>query len=339
MKYKIEKTGIDTTGYDSIFPNVETGVVMIDIESGNDYILEPTLPEKYDLIVSSETPLTFLHHLKTIHRERADIVLVKGVINDDFKYLKETGYITQLGLHYPSCVENIMSSEGISWISMKLSPLNFDLGMIKYCEDKGIGIIGVIEDKIDYPETFNLSFYARYCNIVLLPISSNFMDRQEYLLDLVGKDSPKEVEMKKSVHKNGKLNIGVSLKINEDLIIPCPSNNTLLYPSEAVFCLGGFIEKTPKQDPEEYDELEKLVYNLWESTYKDTTFDRSKLLNIFRYRISDILDKPYNIGRISDYAVVFVIKYKKKDIRNYLLFIKEDNSLYFSKLKNTEEEE
>ena len=332
--YKIEKAGIDTTGYDSVLVGIDTGVIMTDTKSGNDYILEPTIPEDAKIIVKCDKPENLLYHLTTIHRTSADIVLTEE-INEDYLFLHENGYATQLGLLYPESVEKVMKSEGISWISLRLSPLDFDLGMIKYCEEVGIKIIGVIEDTY-LPETFNLSFYSRYCDIVLLPPSQNFMDRQEYLLSLVGQESPKEVEMTKSIHKPGKVDIGVSLKINDQLIIPCPSKTVLLDPAETVFCFGGFIEKTPTLEPE--DELEKAVYNLWEGMERDG-YNREELLNVLRYRISALLDKPYNIGKISEYAVVFVVRYGRKDIRNYIMFIKEDCSLFFSNLKNAETKE
>lgn len=337
MKYKIEKTGVDTTGYESIFPcNIDTRVIMIDMKSGNDFILEPTLPEKYELIVNCDNPTNLLYHLNTIHKEQADIVLVDE-ITEDYLFLQEGGYIMGLGLQYPESVEKVMKSEHVSWISLRLSPLDFDLGMIKYCEEAGIGIIGIVEDTDDLPETFNLSFYSRYCNIVLLPISDRFIDKQEYLLGLIGQESPKEVEMTKSVHKpGGKMEIGVSLKINDDLIIPCPSPRVLLDPSETVFCFGGWEEKAPEHKPE--NEFEKVVYNFWDSMEKDG-LSRGELLNLLRYRIASFIDKPYNIGKISEYAIVFVIRFKKKDIQNYILFITKDNNMYFSNLKNTEDKE
>jgi len=334
-KYKIEKVGVNTIGYDSIYPDIDTRVIMTDIKSANDFILEPTFPSSSELIVKCDHAVNLLYHLKVLHRSSADIVLVDKV-DDDYKFLNENGYITELGLNEPKDVKEIKEAEGISWISLRLGPLNFNYEIIKYCEKSGIKIIGLYDDNKNIPLTFNLSFYARYCDIVLLPVSQDFKDRQEYLLELVSLDSPNQVEMTKSVHKSGNIEIGVSLKLRDDLIIPCPEINTLLYPEEVVFCLGGYVDECPNKE-EPVDEFEVIANNTWNSLNKEGT--REELLNRFRYSITSLIDKSYNIGKISKYAIVYVIRYKKKDIRSYVVFINKDNDLYISKIENTEEKE
>ena len=335
--YKIEKTGINTTGYDSVFPGVDTGVIMTDISSGNDFILEPTLPEDYELIVRCDHYYNLQYHLTALKKTRADIVLVDKV-DDEYLFLKENGYIGELGLNEPKSVKDIVNNPGISWITLRMGPLNFDYEIIKHCEKNDIKVMGLYEDNPKIPLTFGLSFYARYCNIVLLPVLQDFKELQEYLIGLVGMESPIQLEMTKSIHKSGSIDIGASLKLSEDLIIPCPEPKTLLSPDEVVFKLGGFEDRVPeKKEPEEGDDVEKCAYNLWESMEKEG-HDRGELLNLLRYRLAAFIHKPYNIGKISKYAVVFVIKYKKKDLRNYLAFITAENELYFSKLENAEME-
>ena len=338
-KYKIEKVGINTTGYDSVFPDVETKVIMTSIESINDFILEPTIPSSYELIVNCDSPDNLLYHLNTLHREFADIVLVDKV-NEDYLFLKEGGFTFELGLNEPKSVGEIKKAEGISWISLKLGPLNFDYEIIKYCEKSGIKIIGLYDENTNIPLTFNLSFYARYCNIVLLPFSQDFNNQQDYLLSLINLDSPEQLEMTKSIHKpnNHKLGIGVSLKLEDNLIIPCPEETTLLYPEEVVFCLGGFEDECPDINTPQ-DEVEETAYKLWNSLDKDGINSREGLLNRFRYSMVSLIDKPYNIGKISKYAIVFLIKEKKHEVKNYLAFINKNGDLYFSKLQNAEEAE
>jgi len=348
MKYKLESVGVDTTGYDSIFPPLDTEVVMIDISSGNDYILEPTLPTDSKLVVKcdkSNKPMNILYHLNTINRKSVDIVLTDE-LNEEYLCLQENGYISELGLIQPSDVDDKKTflkkliENKVSWVLIDLDPLNFDYDLIKYCEESGIKIMGTVSENY-LPDTFNLSFYSRYCNIVFLPITDNFTEKQQYLHYLIGTESPKEVEITKTTKKRGKLNIGVSLKINEDLIIPCPNPRTIMDPEEAVFSFGDFIEKVPEKVEE--DELVSSVINLWENIKRpdkdDISLSRSDLLNELRYRVTTLIDHPYNIGKISEFAVVFVVRYGKHDMRNYIMFITKNLNLFFSKLENTSENE
>jgi hypothetical protein len=162
-------------------------------------------------------------------------------------------------------------------------------------------------------------------------------ERITYLQDLRDLEAPVEVEMTKSVNKKGKLSIYASLKINENLIIPCTDSETIISPEEVVFGLGKEIEKI--EEPEEYDEFQELVLELWRGLQeKKDTYSREELIDFMRYRSVALTDKSYNLGFLSRYAFVLVIRERKKIYKNYLFYVNENKKFYIQNLKNALQE-
>ena len=351
MKYKIKEIGIDTRNLDTTFSSgfLEEKNLVTSPASGNDYILEPVFPEEGRLIVVMEkdiNPSLLLYHLQVLHRERADVVLVdpKTKYLDDYIYLKEeAGFIVSLGLWMPENGGEIINFpyKQLGSIGIKISPLNFDLDILRYAEHTGLEVIGFCDDSNNLPHAFDLSFYGRYCNTVILEYDNYYGDKKSYLENLVNLEAPKEVEMTKTVKKKGKLEIGVSLKLGEDLILQCPERTITTHPEETVFGLGKAIENVPAQGEPE-DEFEETVLELWNEIEGKEGYTREELSDLVRYLSVSFIRGSYNIGKISRYAFVIVAKKtgkKKKDVmyKNYLFYIKENKDLYLRNLQNTEE--
>lgn len=342
MKYKIKEIGLDTRNLETIFPGtVETKNIVTSPASGNDYILEPGFPEEGRLIVVMEkdtNPSLLLYHLQVLHRGRADVVLVDPETKylDDYIYLKEeAGFIVSLGLWMPESGSDVVEFpyKQIGSIGIKISPLNFDLDTLRYAEHTGLEVIGFCDDSNNLPHAFDLSFYGRYCNTVILEYDNYYGDKKNYLENLVNLEAPKEVEMTKTVKKKGKLEIGVSLKLEEDLILQCPERTITTHPEETVFGLGKAIENVPAQGEPE-DDFEETVLKLWNEIEGKEGYTREELSDLVRYLSVSFIKGSYNIGKISRYAFVIVVRKKKKKdtvYRNYLFYIKENKDLY---LKN-----
>jgi len=344
MKYKVKSTGIDTRNYKSIFPDINPDYIITSPMSGNDYILEPGIDDDSGKLVvimeKDPDPSILLYHLQAIHRSAAEIVLLEQDTKylDDYMYLRETGYIRELGYYLPADISGLIRDTWVSAVGIKIDPLHFDLDLIRYAEEKGIILFGFPDfDNNNLPDTFNLSFYGRYCDCVVT--GGYNPERLSYLQDLRDLEAPVEVEMTKSVNKKGKLSIYASLKIEEDLIIPCTDPETIISPEEVVFGLGKEIEKI--EEPEEYDEFQELVLELWRGLQeKKDTYSREELIDFMRYRSVTLIDKSYNLGFLSRYAFVLVVREskKKKIYKNYLFYVSENRKFYIRNLKNTLQE-
>lgn len=343
MKYKVKSTGIDTRNYKSIFPDINPDYIITSPMSGNDYILEPGIDDDSGKLVvimeKDPDPSILLYHLQALHRSAAEIVLLEQTTKylDDYMYLRETGYIKELGYYLPADISGLIKDTWVSAVGIKIDPLHFDLDLLKYAEEKGITLFGFSDFDNNLPDTFNLSFYGRYCDCVVTEGYSP--ERISYLQGLRDLEAPVEVEMTKSVNKKGKLSIYASLKINENLIIPCTDLETIINPEEVVFGLGKEIEKI--EEPEEYDEFQELVLELWRGLQeKKHTYSREELIDLMRYRSVALIDKSYNLGFLSRYAFVLVIREskKKKIYKNYLFYVSEDRKFYIRNLKNALQE-
>lgn len=342
MMYTIKETGIDTRNMDTLFPGtIKPETIVTSVIPGNDYVLEPGFPTSGRLIVVVEkdiNPSFLLYHLQALHRDKADIVLLNPHTKylDDYIFLKdEAGYISSLGLYLPENGGEIINFpyKNISAVGINISPLNFDMDIIKYTEEEGIELIGFYDNPLDLPLTFNLSFYARYCKTVILDYTPDYPERIEYLEALIDKESPGELEMRRTIKQEGKLDIGVSLKLQDDLIIQCPDKNTILNPEETVFGLGKYIEKTPeKREPE--TEFEINVLTLWNGIHEKESYTREELTDMIRYlSVGFLNDRKYNIGKLGRWSFVIVVREKKKIYRNYLFYIKENKELYLQNLQ------
>lgn len=358
MNYNIEKVGVTTKGMYGLYPTkLESDFIITSPSFNNDFLIEPTFPEKGEFIVSlnNETDTSvLLYHIQSLHRRYADVVLVDKDNPRllDLKFLKEAGTIKKLGLKTPKSLNELRTfneENGIDFITLSLHPLHFDLNIIRYCALEDIQIIGLC-DKVseDLPLSFNLSFHSRYCEYIVLGYTEDYKFQRNYIMNLIGKECPKEIEMTRSVEKEGTIKIGISLKVSDDIIIPCTENDVLINPEEIVFGFGRTEEKVPKiLEPQEggpeLDPLENTAYLLFSHIADKDQLSREDITNLLRYRIANYIDYKYNIGRISNYAVIIIVRAKdieteepkkKKEVWSYLLFITEDKELYFRKLKN-----
>lgn len=342
MKYKIKDAGIDVRNYDSIFPDLgEISNFVTSPNSGNDYILEPGIDDEGDLIVTMEKdsdPSLLLYHLQAIHRPAAEIVLIEqgSKYLSDYKFLKDSGYIEKLGYYLPADISSLINEEDdqIEVLGVKFDPLHFNMELIKYAENKGIKLIGFPDfNNTTLPHTFILSFYSRYCDCVIVDSDIN---KLEYLEELIKYDyeAPKEVEMTKSVDKKGKLNIFSSIKLGEDIIIPLSDIKTIINPGEVIFGLGKEIENIKEE--ENPNKFEEIILNLWEGLKAERDkFSREELIDLIRYRTTGLITKRYNLGALSRYSFILVIRESKKVCSNYLFYIDENKNFYIRNLKNT----
>jgi len=351
MKNEIVDLGLDTRNIVTGFPNIKDPDFIITSPCrGNDYIIEPGFPKKPTLIIVMEEdiePGIILYHLQALHKEEADIVLApKGTkYIDDYRFLREeAGYIGSLGIYMPETIKDIEEfGYEPECLGLTMNPLNFNYDFLKYKErmelekDKIIQILGFPDQDIILPDSYKLTFYSRYCSGVALNYNNNYTERINFLSYLIGADTVPEVELTKSVKKKGSLNIGTSLKLGEDLIIPCPESDFLANPEEIVYGLGKVIEKIPDQKEEDLGEIEKLAYSLWESMETER-YGREELIDYIRYRIVSLIDYKYNIGYLTRCALILAIQKKKKVIENYLFYVGEDKNFFVCNLKNTVKE-
>lgn len=351
MKNQILDRGLDTRNIVTGFPVViNPNFVVTSPCRGNDYIIEPGFPKqgKATLVIVMEEdidPSIILYHLQALHRDTADIVLApKGTkYIEDYKFLREeAGYIDRLGIYMPETMKDI---EDFGFepecLGLTMSPLNFNYDFIKYQEkreledDETVLIFGFPDqDTIELPESYKLTFYSRYCDGVALNYNQYYTERLDFLGFLIGGESIPEVELSKNVKKKSKMVVGTSLKLGDDLIIPCPEPEFLANPEEIVYGLGKTIEKIPEQKEEGLGELEKTAYALWECMETEK-YSREELIDYLRYRIVSLLEHKYNLGYLTRCAFVLALRKKKKDIENYLFYVDENKKLFVCNLKNT----
>jgi len=342
MRNKVYRVGVDTRNMFNVFPEIEPDVIVTSPTPGNDFLIEPTLPRENEIIVVMDkdiSPSEFLYHSQLLGRGRIDTVLLTPDTThlEDYIFLKEqTNNIGRLGIYLPESTNLGKQILGIiDCVGIEIGPLNFDLELIEKCEEYGQEIIGFCDlRKYEYPDAYNLSFYGRYCHTLILNYNERYESRVGYIKDLIDKEGFNEVELDKTVKKDGNIKIGMSIKLRDDLIIPYTDLDVIASPEEVMFSIGRDYELVPK-DIIARDKLEEAVDNFWEALEGKEKMSREEKIDTLRYVITSFIDTGYNIGRISRYALVFIVKRGKTIFDNYLLYVSENGEIFFRNLKNT----
>lgn len=385
-KFKISGVGIDTSRINQRIPENaldDFTYVHTSINSGNEYIIKEAINPEATLITTidflDKSDIVIESYLRELGRDYIDLLLIDSKCRvEDYSDLLEnliiSGVVKEIGISNPSSLKDLeymsKSFSEISAISLDICPLNFPWSIINYCKNKDIKILGFNQfgGKINATrliESFSvpylLSFSAAYSDIVFLSGQklNTIDDEISYLIELIDKEYDKEFSINQDINKllkKPKRTVNTSLVISEDLEIPYNSRETIFSFSELKFGIGDKkIIKLPEEDRENFDDLEKLVYEYYDN-FSGGPIDNNtpeNTLAILRPRILDLSRIQY-LGeegwgvfctKISEQAFVISSVRKSEEKRflrkaierfeqnSYILYFDGTNFL-FRKLKN-----
>jgi hypothetical protein len=231
-KFKVKSTCLDTTtfDYDVLYTDHTYDYLLTSIVSGNDITIYDSLPvnDKTELIVYTNhidaLNTTLNSHLKLLGREKASIVLIdakSGWDSAESMFVELGSVVGSYGIWCPESVVEIdqilskVKSYGlyINYIAMNLNPLEFNYEIVRYCESKGLSIIGLnpmggllssgrnIEA---FTVPYLLGFSSAYSEIVVLSGRNQYKSAESgrYIEDnLIDKELDKNYILKKTINK------------------------------------------------------------------------------------------------------------------------------------------
>lgn len=329
-KFKILGTCLDTTkirfnpGTTNLEPDYT--YIMTSLEANNDYMVgglvknNPGLP----LIVCTEfldnVRYALEEHLKLLGRDTIDLLLIGP--NADYTKLEVIDQVKHLGLLNPPSVDFIKDKEfKVEFVALPISPLDFNMEIIKYCNENNIRIIGLnpMGGYLSAPrniEAFSvpylLGFCATYSEIVVVSgrDSSTAYTNAQYLKSLVGKEGSIIYNLKKSVHKPvphiKKAVYTSAIMDGEDYVIPYSDPEFSVSLESHYLKLGSYLEKLGEpnvkisDDVKEVDNYLKVLYYPKDGTLADK-------FAIARYRVLDYLTsafRDYTYNSVDDIAKI-----------------------------------
>lgn len=229
-KFKVKSTCLDTTTFNVLYTNRTYDYLLTSIVSGNDTTICDSLPviDETELIVHTNhldaLNTTLNSHLRLLDRDSASIVLVdakSGWDSAESMFVELGSTVGSYGIWCPESVaeiDQILSKVQnyelyFKYIAMNLSPLEFNYEIVRYCESKGLSIIGLnpmggllssgrnIEA---FTVPYLLSFSSAYSEIVVLSGRDQYksVESSKYIKDnLIDKELDKNYILKKTINK------------------------------------------------------------------------------------------------------------------------------------------
>jgi len=226
MNFKIKSYGIDTTNlkYRPI-EEFNEEFVHISLRSGNSYLLENRLKEDTKIICSTNflcgVGECIRELLEEIGRPVLEALLIEPECDiekygSEIKYLLDNELVRNIGISHPSnlmrfkdTAEKIKQYIIPKYLLLSISPVYFQKDIIDLAEEKEMIILGdnPFGGFLDSGRTIDsfsvsylLGFSGRYSDVVLLSSRDIITSRieEEYLEELIGKESPEMYELEVS---------------------------------------------------------------------------------------------------------------------------------------------
>lgn len=246
-KFKISGAGIDTT-HVKTSEKIVTDYALTSISSNNDVILNLdtktliTTVDHIDLIDSEVEG-----HLEILGYGVVDLLLIRcdpsldWTNTESLRNLKDSGKVKNFGLICSSNttvdeLKKVLEESNVyfTYVALPISPLDFNLDLIKECRNLELSIIGLnpMGGYLSGPRNINaftvpylLGFCAYYSDIVL--VSGRNLEEADddliYLGSLMGKETKSEYILNKSTSrlvKDIKKAVYPTVKVSEDLTVP-----------------------------------------------------------------------------------------------------------------------
>lgn len=326
--FKIKGVGIDTS---TITERPVSGIlgdpgyIFTSIPANNDYLIDD-----YIKSINVNTPLVvytdfidhldeaLFGHLKTIGRNAVDLLLISPKIDwtigkDMIKELKDVKRIKNFGVSNPESIEEIKSieektGEKIKYISLNISPLEFNYDIIKWSEENEISIFGFnpfggyisAARSIDaFTTPYLLGFIATWSDVVFLSGRDLYKSwkSNNYLKSLIGKETSPKYVIKKNVSrliKPLKKLIGTSVVVNENITIPYEDSEVILETDNLELSLGGVaISKIPPLEEEKDDKVCKEITEYLKMIFFPKDATKKDIFAIARYKVTQYLEVTY----------------------------------------------
>jgi hypothetical protein len=332
-KFKLQGVGIDTTTM-----RTDPGVsrtddaytyIMTSLEANNDYLIrsfvenhvgEPAIITATKFLDNIESALK--DHKENLGVDKIDLLLVGPEADwDNYKTnipeLIKNHACDNVGLINPT-LEDIKKKIAdlkelevdMKYVTIPVSPLEFDLEIINYCAENNIYLIGLnpMGGYLSAPRNIKafsvpylLGFSAHYCNIVLLSgrdINTAWEDKW-YLQEIIGKESSPSYIIKRSTSKpikEIKKAIYTSIHMDgENLTIPYDDPMMILMGGEDFkFKVGSYLKQ-----------LDLGTY-----LYSDEEFEVANYVKTLEYPKDGEHASKFAFAR---YAVMKYLKNKYKD--------------------------
>ena len=332
--FKISGVGIDTTtmkfkpvDFDTVY-----GYIYTSISANNDYIIADyvsymsgsSLIVGVDFLDGVEDLL--FRHIKTLGREKADLVLIDAGCNwDNFnkEALLSSKVVGDLGIKNPTSVEQIEQltlklNEKLKFIAFDLSPFYFNYDIVKYCNENNITILSfnplggyvsaaAMIDAFSVP--YLLSFSGTYSSIVFLSGRDSYYAREskKYLEGLFGKETKPIFTLRKNVSKllkPIKRVVNTALKFDDSITINYDSPELLYDFDELQFSLGKLKVDSMVIDDRTLTDVEKEVKDLFNVSSIPSDINSEGLFALYRYQAFNYIKVKYieSLGWSTEYV-------------------------------------
>ena len=250
-KFKISGAGIDTT-HVKTSEKIVTDYALTSISSNNDVILNldtKTIITTVDHIDSIDSEVE--GHLEVLGYGVVDLLLIRcdpsldWTNTESLRNLKDSSKVKNFGLICSSNttvdeLKKVLEESNVyfTYVALPISPLDFNLDLIKECRNLELSIIGLnpMGGYLSGPRNINaftvpylLGFCAYYSDIVL--VSGRNLEEADddiiYLGSLMGKETKSEYILNKSTSrlvKDIKKAVYPVVKVSENLTVPFDDN-------------------------------------------------------------------------------------------------------------------
>lgn len=346
-KFKIKGVGLDTTTLD-FSPSISINkfdYIHTSLRANNDYLLgeyllrltsdnEANLRHNTPLVVSVDfldnVEIALMGHLSELLRESAELILLNPKCNfEEFQEtlirLKDSNIVDNYGIDFPESLEELKNTIDIlkcfgleaKYVSLKISPFEFNKDIIKYCEDNNIVILGFnsfgghltapsLIDSFTVP--YLLEFAAAHSDIVFLSGRDlyNSISNKKYIEFLINKEADlskytlnKNINklikpLKKTVYTGFKFDDGSLLPYdNPDFVITNPGSLEIKFEKN--------ILPEIKNSIPEPGSIEESVYTLFKTFHRPIDGNDDDFFAIIRYQIKKVFIDRF----LKDWTIMF----------------------------------
>lgn len=337
-KFKVQGVGIDTRTMKSS-PGVsriddEYSYILTSVEANNDYLIrdfvenhvgDPILITSVNFLDSLEVALK--DHLENLGKTRINLLLL-GPLTDIEKYSENLKNIKTIadhvGLIDPESLDQVKEKTEqlekldlkVEFIALPISPLDFNLEILNYCEENKIEVIGLNQmgGYLSAPrniEAFSvpylLGFSAFYSDVVILSGRDIFaaLDNKWYISELYNTEADPGYILKKSISKPVKelktaIYTSVSLE-GEGSIVPYDDPTMLFIGDGFRFKIGSPLKKMKEYSLLGVGEDEIEILDYVKSLHLPEDGSHSVRSAFIRNKIKNYLESKY-----SDYTITFL---------------------------------
>lgn len=323
-----------------------------------------------------------LSHLSALDLDWVDILEVPADCDwsedtvDQLKNLVDSGLVYEISIKNPKTVDRIeeikqlLSEKSlyISYVSLDICPLNFNLDIVEWCkkEENDIDLIGYnpIGGYINHPNLLNsfsapylLGFAATYCSIVFLSSRDLYKSIQsaKYLKELHNEFSDSMYVLKKTVNKLQRplkkvvytstiLGTNVSIPYETPDFVPTDEDSILINlgkPLESLPIVDEYNDPYTEFEKEINEFLSSLSYPIDASEKTKFCLAKNQIINYIRtkYPGYDILCSMINDTTIAVMATSEGVSgnwFKRTKVtytNSYLIAMKLDGTAYFKECK------